>query len=272
MGRQTRTPMTILPWNLAAAMNEIEKEDNVTVDIVGKAKGISKFGRNTDVGTAEETLWQLGGNEVYVSTNIIDTVSSSNAGDTGTYRLEGHTVDADGNLTFVVQTVTLAGQVKVPLTTPLARASRFNNATNVNTLGDVRVYEDTAIVAGVPTDTTKVHIAIFGSLGENQSYKAATSTSSTDYLILTRIQLAVNRRQAASVDATLERRVLGSIFTPTTGRFTVNSTGLSTVSIELNPCLIVRPNSDIRIRASASTTGVEASATFSGYFAQISSP
>jgi len=270
MGRQTRTPTAILPWNLSAAINEIEREDGVTVDIVGKAKALSKFGRNSEIGTALETVWQLGGDEVYSTTNDVDSVSSSDATDTQTLTIEGHTIDADNNLTFVVQQVILSGQTRVALTTPLARVNRVANVSSDDLAGDVYVYENGPITAGVPNDLTTAHASVLGTLGQNQTFKAATSVSSSDYFILTRLQLSVTRKTAATVDGILERRVIPNVFRPVTGIVTVNSSGQSTVSIELNPALIVRPNSDIRFRAIASSTGTEVSATFAGYFAQIS--
>lgn len=64
--------------------------DDVSVDT--KKKSLLKFGRNDDVGTSEEMVWLLGGYETDAVGNSIDTISSSNAGDTQEVVVEGHTV------------------------------------------------------------------------------------------------------------------------------------------------------------------------------------
>ena len=47
-----------------------------------KNKSLLKFGEALNLGTTQATIWQRGGNETYVSTNIIDTLSSSSVSDT----------------------------------------------------------------------------------------------------------------------------------------------------------------------------------------------
>lgn len=113
-----------------------------------------KFGRIGAIQASEPAhVWDFGeivGAELYVfpTTASIDTVSSSNAGDTQAIEITG--LDIDYN--EVIQDVTLDGQNKVTLDTPLFRHNRVYNGSAVATLGDVYVYEDTAIVLGVPTD------------------------------------------------------------------------------------------------------------------------
>ena len=90
------------------------------VSIVNKAKTLRKFGRNAAVGGTFETVWRTGGDETYATDNTIDSVSSSDDGDTQAIHVEGHTI-SNGLLTFVAQEVTLTGQTPATLTTPLAR-------------------------------------------------------------------------------------------------------------------------------------------------------
>ena len=101
------------------------------VDVPGKGKSLLKFGRNLNMGTAgtRATVWDAGpANEVYVddNTNPIDSISSSSGSDAIDVVVEGHTDDGTGAKTFVVQTVTLTGQTRAALTTPLNRCSRVD--------------------------------------------------------------------------------------------------------------------------------------------------
>ena len=80
--------------------------------------------------------------------------------------------------TFVTQSVTLNGQTRVALSTPIARSTLAtvpNQDRAANLVGEIYVYEDTALSGGKPTDTTKIHLTV--EAGKNQSEKASTSTS-----------------------------------------------------------------------------------------------
>lgn len=102
-------------------------------------------------------IWEFGtevGAEIYTfsSTDDIDTISSSSASDTLTMTIEG--LDASGNA--VTQEATLNGQNKVALTTPLWRVNAVDNTSSTNLVGNVYVYVDGAITAGVPNTVTDV--------------------------------------------------------------------------------------------------------------------
>lgn len=92
------------------AINEIYSTYGDVVSVNEKAKSLLKFGQNALVGTSQATVMTLPAGilaETYVTTNAIDSVSSSDNGDTQLVYVEGHTIDGDGNLTFISQTVTL---------------------------------------------------------------------------------------------------------------------------------------------------------------------
>lgn len=241
---------------LAHAVREIKGNWGHDVDVVRKRKSLLKFGRNDDIGTAWETVWAFGGDETYASTNAIDTVSSSNAGDGQTVTVEGHTIDGSGNFTFSIQSATLNGQSKVVLGTPLARASRVYNTDTTDFAGTVYVYEDDTVTAGVPDTAAKVHLS--APTDDNQSLKAATTISNTDYWIITQIYAGVARQNSRSVDFRYQIREKGGVFRSRVN-LNAHSTG-SAVATDLQPYLIVPNNADFRIRAISSgvTTGVEA--------------
>ena len=199
----------------AQATNEVLSTYGHNVSVVDKAKSLHKFGQRADVGTTKVTVFDITGvnDESFLSSNLIDTISSGNAGNTQLIVIEGHTVDGDGNFTFVVQNATLNGQTKVPLVTPLARVSRLANIDSTNFVASSRVYcyQDTAIVAGVPTDTSKIHIETTAT--NNQSTKASTTLSSKDYLLLSFFNVSVRRNSGTpEVEFSLEVREKGGVF------------------------------------------------------------
>ncbi len=246
------------------AINTIYNDFGDVVSVENKKKSLLKFGRNDDIGTSEEMVWLLGGFETDASGNSIDTISSSNAGDSQDVVIEGHTVSGS-DLTFVVQTATLNGQSKVTLTTPLNKTTRMYNNDSSNFAGTVYVYEDTAITGGVPTDLTKAHLSTDGS--NNQSLKCATSISSTDYWIVTSATFSVNRQNNRSVDFKVQVREFGKVWR-TRFPFSAHSTGGGS-TVAFDPPLIIPKNSDMRVVATSSgtTTGVEVS--LNGYLASI---
>ena len=260
---------------LALSMREIESTYGDKVSLYEKGKSLLKFGRNSDMSLDTlETIWNLGGNEVYVpfdGTNPIDTVSSSSTSDTTTITIEGHTQSGTGTntqFTFVIQTAVLNGQNKVTLTTPLARVSRMYVNADTALVGDVYVYEDGTITGGVPTDLTTAHITIKGSIGDTQSFKAATTFSNTDYFICTGGFVSVNRKQAGAVDFQLQVRRVGGVFRPV-ARLSLNSAAQDTVQINLLPYAIVPKNADVRIVGTSNANGMEADASFEGWIASV---
>jgi len=241
------------------------------VDPVAKGKTLRKFGRNETVGTTRATVADLSGelHETYVSTNTITTVSSSDVLDTQLCKYEYHTIDGSGNFTFGVGSFYLDGRNKVTLPVPCARVNRFYNNDTWDFAGDITIYEDTAIVNGVPTDSTKVHMQMIGTTHvDNQSLKAATTLSNTDYWIVTDIQANLIGSNSARVDVHLEVREKGKVFR-TQLDVGLGTGGTTHARFELNPALIVTPNSDIRMTAVSTANGTEVSGYMSGTLASI---
>lgn len=241
-----------------------------TVSVAQKKKTLLKFGKRTDLGSTNySTLAIMGGNdnETFVTTNAITHFASSSGSDTGDCYIEGHTVSgtgADAQFTFVTQTVTLAGQTKTALTTPLARVSRVANTSATAWVGNIYVAEDVTFTGGVPQTATAIHIQV--PAGEQQSFKAATTISKADYYIVTGGTVAVAKKTNAVVDFRLEVRLVGGVFRPVA---LVSCTQGDSKFIPLDPPVIVPANADVRIAALASTTAVEASGWINGYLAKV---
>ena len=255
---------------LVQAEREIEATFGDRVSVDRKAKSLIKFGKSGTLSTSRETIWNVGGNETYVTGNTITHVSSSSASDNQTIKLECHTVSGtgtDSQFTFVVQTVTLNGQTPVALDTPVARISRIFNDGSTNLVGAVYVYEidGTTVTAGVPSPASKIHSKI--DAGFQQGFKGATTFSNEDYYILTGGFGSISNKQAASVDFFLEVRQAGKVFIEQAA-VSANSAGGSW-QIELDPAIIIPKNSDIRVTCLSGSQGAVVYCNFKGYLAKV---
>ena len=253
---------------LVQAEREIYRTFGDMVSINDKAKSLIKFGKSATLGTGRETVWTVGGNETYVTTNVIDSISSSSVNDMEEIAVECHTVTGTGEnqqFTFLTQTVALNGQSRVALPIPVARVSRVYNNNGQYLEGVVHVYQNTPIVAGVPTDTTKVHAQI--PQGFQQSFKAATTFSNEDYYILTGGFGSVTYKQAAAVNFYLETRQDGKVFREGAA-VSANSSG-GAWQIKLDPAIVIPKNSDLRITCQSGSQGAEVYASFQGYLAKV---
>jgi hypothetical protein len=268
-GNWTRRNFELPDARLVQAEREIYSTfgDEVSIDL--KAKSLVKFGKSAPLNAlTRETIWDLGGMETYVDSNLIDSISSSSALDNEEILLECHTVTGTGvdqQFTFLVQVVSLNGQNRVALPFPVARVSRVFNNNGTELAGAVYVYQNTAIVGGVPSDLTKVHAAI--ALGFQQNFKAATTFSNEDYYILTGGFGSVSNKQAANVDFYLEFKQAGKVFREGAA-VSASSTGGSWV-IDLDPAIIIPKNSDVRITCEASASGAVVFGSFKGYLAKV---
>jgi hypothetical protein len=250
---------------IAQAQNFILSTYGDRVSVARKMKSLLKFGRNPAASGTSQTVWAQGGNETYCTSNLIDTVSSSNAGDTQTITVEGHTLSG-GDFTFVTQNVTLNGQSKVVLPTPLARANRIYSTGTTDFAGDIYCYEDSAISGGVPTTAAKIHAKI--PLGpSNTTLKCATSISAVDYWIITSCEVSVLKKTAGYADFSLQIRPYGSVFR-TIATSAASSTSASTVSI-FDPCIIVPKNADVRMICTADAGSTDVAAWINGPLASV---
>jgi hypothetical protein len=245
-----------------------------------KPKRLTKFGRNLAVSTTPATIGEFQGatlNETFVTTNIIDSISSSSASDTTqTVVIEGHAIDVSGNLTFVLQEAILAGQTKVTLTTPLARATRAYvkptgtfGSTPAALVGTVFIYDDTGGVgSGTPTVPAATKLLI--TAGNTQTQKCATAISKNDYWIITDFSTVVSDVSKATGFTTVRmeiRDIVNGGAWRALGRNFIVFPQTAGVERKFNPPLIVPKNHDWRAIAftDAATTAIDADA--GGYLA-----
>lgn len=256
------------------AVNEIFRSRRDVVSVRDKAKSLIKFGRNDNVDQDDfATIMQFQDGaieEVLVSTNKIDRVVTDDASFTGTVRLEGHTIDGEGNLTFVEQDITLNGQTPVAIPTPLARATFafISSPTGLSDASDrIFFYEDSVVVGGVPTSLPEIHMLIEGTF--NQAQKAQTALSQEDYFIITTLYGGILRRQSAVVDIALQVKPVLSDVWLTVFDLPVNSNGGPSLVVPAPPAYFVPPNHDVRLVARSTSNNTEVVGGVAGYIAKV---
>lgn len=248
------------PWMLHARQI-ILADYAATVSLEAKNQDLLKFGRSTQVQTTSTTVMTLPSgtyNETYVSSNLINSIISTDAGDTETVVVEGHTISGS-DFTFVSQSIALTGQTVAALSTALARVTRVYNSSATELAGVVSVTETDTYTSGAPDTPAKVHLQI--PAGLQQSEKAAMTLSSVDYWVVNSFYADMLEKTAASADVTLELRLSGGVFRPVASiSCSENHRGV----FEFKPYLIVPTNADVRLRAKASAAGKEISGGIHG--------
>lgn len=256
------------PW-MAHALRQIEEQYGDRCHI--GPKSTLKFGRTNNADNdIETTVMTLPGatqrHETYISDNLIDSISSADAGDTQEIAIEGHTLDDNGHFKFLAQTATLNGQTRVAIT-PMARVQRAANKGSTDLTGPVYVYENDTLSAGVPDTDTKVHIMI--AAGRNQSQKAAMTFSNNDYGMITSFSAGVLRTgSAVSVDCQLQVREYNGVFRE---RFPIpiRSDGQPFRPYAFQPFLVIPKNSDVRVICTASANDINVVANFNTLYGTV---
>ncbi len=266
------------PW-IRQAINNIRTNYGDIVSVDAKKKSLIKFGRtlsaNDGVRTTVGIFQDAVVNETFATTNSVDSIVSTDAGDDMIITVEGHTIDTtNGKLTFVSQDATLNGQTRVALTTPMARANRMyvKNGTYASPAtapsGNITVYDNAAnsgLTSGKPDTDASVKLMLVA--GINQTEKCATSISDDDYWIITEIYAACTRSapQDAAVDIEVEYRQIGGVWRPLGFEGNIDQGASSFIHDEMRPCHIIPKNSDVRMIAVSDT----ASTVVSGYIAGV---
>lgn len=244
----------IADFRLNFAVRNIQLTDAIDVDIWEKGRELIKYGRNDDLDSGvTEMIWLQGGTETIPSSNDIDEIVSTDAGDTQDVTIEGHTISGS-DLTFVVQTVTLNGTTPVALTTPLRDATRMFNNGSTDFSGTVSVSDGTTDY--LTTDGTN-----------NQSLKCAASMGYDTYWIITKLVGSVKRANSAVVDFQLQIRESGKVWR-TKYSFSV-SRDAGTFQVDLDPYIIMKPNADMRVIGTSNAANTVAEAAVHGYMAII---
>lgn len=267
---------TINP-ELLHAENVIYNTYGDTVRVSEKNKDLLKYGTVLSTqGTTEQTIAEFQGatiRETYATTNSIDSIICTDSTPfTGTMTIEGHTISG-GNLTFVSQSKALNGQTAVTLDTALARVTRgaFNGTDAFASTSDFAyVYDSTAATGttggapDVPAATKLIVNAV-----EYQSQKGATSISSTDYWIVSRIYAGIEKKTGAQAIIRLRYATVGNVLRTPAPKIHLDSDSASFASIDFEPFLIIPKNTDVELTIEGSASGIQVSAGINGYLAKV---
>lgn len=172
---------------------------------------IEKFGENPEITTATdpEDVWDGGGIYTFSATANIDSISSSDNGDTQDIYITG----LDTNWEEVNQTVTLTGQTVATLSTPLIRIYRMINVGSTDIAGIVYCYINGAIVvAGVPSLATDIRAIINN--GNNQTLMCVYTVPAgkTGYFWAGYVSISRGGGVSAAADFTWRARAFGGVF------------------------------------------------------------
>jgi hypothetical protein len=164
------------------------------------------YGENPDVdsGTVPEDIWDQGGTYTFTAAGGAPMyISSSNGGDTQDVVITALTEDASGDWNEETLTQTLAGQAKTALTFASGddpvRILSVVNLSGTPLTGDVYVYENDTVVAGVPATASKIRARVL--VGNDRTYMAIYTIPSgkTGYLYGRDVGLANNTATTAEV-------------------------------------------------------------------------
>ena len=184
-------------------------------DVAGHSV-VNKFGHapDFDIADGDVTVWD-GADDgglnamqyTYSTSDDIDSISSSDNGDTQDMEIQG----LDINYNIVIQTVTLTGQTRAALTTNLIRVFRMKNVNSTDISGTVYCYVNGAITLGVPDDKTKVRAMVLN--GHNQTLMAVYTVPAGKTAYMTGWYAGISGAKKTSVHVIhLVARKFGQVF------------------------------------------------------------
>lgn len=225
---------------------------------------IRKFGLNPDLGTVDvfEDIWDFGGIYTFTGITPVDYyVSSSNDNDTQPVRFIGLGSDK----TVQDFTMSINGQLKKKIVNPLAgnetwwRIYRVQNEGSTDIAGELYVYEDDTVTAGVPDTGSKVRAHIDN--GFNQTLMAiyTVPAGKSAYGLTCRASLA--DRKSARVTVQIWVRPEGGVW-QIKRVFALSADGTSDSSCIFVVNDEIPEKSDIRMAAATNTIGSAVSGEF----------
>lgn len=232
---------------------------NVSRGLVTGHSTFNKFAENPDIDASQtEDIWDYTteGTYTFSTSAAIDSVSSDNAGDTQVIVVEG----LDENWIEVIQAVTLTGQTRSALETPLRRVYRAFNGNGSATSGNVYIYENTALAGGIPIDTSLVRAYI--SVAEQQTLMGVYTVPAGKTGYFLGFSASLSKTTAASaVIVTGKARPFEKIFR-TQIRFALQSAGTSHVNVPSSSFSAFPEKTDFVASAFSSANNTGVSVTF----------
>ena len=224
----------------------------------GNVPGVStmnKFGENPniDLDSDPEDVWDYGGLYIFSTGADIDSISSSNDNDTQDMLIIG----LDENWEKVNQTITMTGQTRKALDTPLIRVYRAINMGATDIAGDAYIYENGDIAGGVPDDSSTIRAMIRGD--NNQTLMCVYTVLAGKEAVFMSGYVALSKgRSGVLADFSWRARPFGGVF-QVKSKIGLVSAGTSTWIYHYGVPVMLPAKTDIVVRCeevSANDTAV----------------
>jgi hypothetical protein len=202
-------------------------------------------------------IWNYPTEDLYTfsTTAAIDKMSSSNVGDTQEMRISG----LDSNWEESCQTKSLNGRNKVTLDPTLIRINAICNANSTPLSGNVYVYEDCSITAGVPDTTANVRAYVKAAEGCDLNGIYTVPSGKTAFAV------GISTSAAANVNVDIlfssYSRLFGSVFN-LGGLFSLQATGDTAIERKFSAPITVAEKSDLLGCAVAAGAGSAMAGSF----------
>lgn len=229
---------------------------------------IHKFGQAPDFDTSDGSviIWD-GANDAganlmnytYSTTADIDSLSSSDNGDTQLIEVQG----LDDNWDLVIQSITLTGQTRVALTTNLIRVFRLKNLGNTNNAGDIYCFKNVATTSGVPNTIANTRAIMRA--GNNQTLMSVFTIPNGKTGYLDNIYMGTaGASKSAEYEMDLYSRPFGGVFQLKHRRAVADGGTTDINHIYIIPEKI-NAKTDIHIASKILTVGVAGATIISGF-------
>lgn len=237
-------------------------------EVVGSSD-VNKWGNAPDFDTAdgEVDIWdgaEDGANwelmsYVFPTSATIDSVSSTNAGDTNTITLIG----LDENWEEVTQQITLNGQNRVALTTNLIRFYRGYNDNGTEFTGHVIIHEQDTLTAGVPNTASKIKGVIHPDEQQTEMAIYTIPAGKTGYLMGGYCSTAGANKDSNYL-IKFKIRSEGGVFR-TQQKVAIGDNGTSFIQFEYAVPQVLAEKTDLKVTASMQATGGTGASVSAGF-------
>ncbi len=177
----------------------------LTLGNISGQLGVNIFGNYDGISAVEQTLWDQGGDYIYLPANTTLYISSTNASDTNVDVL---LLGLDNTYTEIVAIANTNGQSQVAFSPDMFRVFLGVVYGAVDPLGDLYIAESTVHPGGIPTDVTKIKAKIIQ--GNNITKMGLYTVPAGKTAIPKKIRGSVERGDDA--DVTITTRDFGGVW------------------------------------------------------------
>jgi VCBS repeat-containing protein len=228
---------------------------------------VSILGINPDVDTATdpEDVWDGEGLYNYTAAGgATHYISSSNAGDTMDVTVTFLSDDGAGVWTEEELVVTVPGDTKTAIVTASGddpvRILSVVNSSGVALLGDLYIYENSAVVGGVPSDATKIRAKVL--IGNERTYMSMYTIPSGKTGYLYKRSVGIGNVTGTTLEARFQKRLVGASF-QLDGRIVLDNSVISRYNEDFPLPEPLPAKTDIR--ATAQTVGADNTAVVASF-------